>query len=258
MTLLIGAAFLFFNLTILLLLIILVNYFDSQRGSPLSKGQQILLFNTYNFHCANGNIHEHSLKLTATQLKLSIKTVRKYVNKLKDGKLLSPKKRIKTHHFKKFTEFQQNAILVHIQRFRNQNQLVTLSKLKASLAKEGIEIPLTTLFRFLKQNEKEPHAWKRRGQFFQKSKPDIHYKRYKYLKEIMDNRALPPDQQHDLVYLDESYCQAHHSLPKTWIPIKIQPSIDRLFMGGQKRYPPDLPAGAGERLVLLSAGINNS
>ena len=130
-----------------------------------------------------------------------------------------------------------------------------MRKLQKTLKGSGISISLYSLRDFLINNKKDPHKWKRRNtSFYTKQKPDIHVKRAHYLKEIFANRNLSENQKWDLVFLDESYCQAHHSLPKTWIPINFDPFDYLPKFGGSRKLPPDLPLGAGERVVILAAG----
>ena len=142
--------------------------------------------------------------------------------------------------------------------FRDRNELVTLNKLQTRLKENEINISKTTLWRFLQENPIEPYGWKNRNiQVFVKQKPQIQTKLHKYLRILFENRSKPIDQQYQEVYLDETYCDAHHTLSKTWIPLKFNPYIDLAQIGGQHKMPPDRPSGAGQRLVILAAGTRD-
>lgn len=117
------------------------------------------------------------------------------------------------------------------------NQLVTLRKLKLKLQSDcSIDISKSTLWKIVRAA----------GFTFRKTiggrniiceKPHLIAARSKYLRQIRERRR----QGYDIVYLDESWVNAHHTNAKEW------QSVD----GEQKRK---IPSSKGQRIILTHAG----
>ena len=57
----------------------------TQRGSPVRRGQQILIHRTYQSFRDQNIQHEQAIQATAAQLQFSDKTIRKYVKRVADS-----------------------------------------------------------------------------------------------------------------------------------------------------------------------------
>ncbi|XP_048488416.1 uncharacterized protein LOC125491173 [Plutella xylostella] len=60
---------------------------------------------------------------------------------------------------------------------------------------------------------------------------NIAAKRELYLRQIMENRSLPPELQKDVIYLDESYIHATYKLKKCWQSIDTHGVITDISKG---------------------------
>ena len=140
---------------------------------------------------------------------------------------------------KSFDDFDKDVIRREIIKMLEQNERVTLRKLKVWLKlKCAINFSKQTLwkivrlvgFTFRKTNS---------GRNIVCEKPHLVSLRSKYLRELRCRR----EEGYDIVYLDESWINAHHTFEKEW------QSVD----GTVKR---NIPSSKGQRLILAHAGSN--
>lgn len=134
-------------------------------------------------------------------------------------------------------DFDKGVIRREILKMFQYNELVTLRKLKSRLLSHcDIEISKTNLWKIVRGA----------GFTFRKTtggrnlvceKPNLVTSRSIYLRKI---RQLREDG-YDIVYLDESWINAHHTVDKEW------QSVDRV-----KRRT--IPSSKGQRLILAHAG----
>ena len=76
--------------------------------------------------------------------------------------------------------------------------------------------------------------------------PRIVLQRYKYLRRLRKNRK----EERPIVYLDETWVNAHDSLVKMWV--EDDPNVSGGTQGGIRK-----PSGKGNRLIILHAGSEN-
>ncbi len=100
-----------------ILLIILMYNFKRKQGSTLRTKEQTLLYTTYKSFIDNGYSKHGAIEATAGQLKISYKTISKYVDRIDQNILESPGKIRAREKFSKLTEFEHRAILTHMQFF---------------------------------------------------------------------------------------------------------------------------------------------
>lgn len=143
-------------------------------------------------------------------------------------------KETKTNHFKKLDSFDIDVIVRKMKLMLDQNEVVTLKKLKMHLLKDhDLNIKKTTLWKVIKA----------KGFSFKKTngnrkllceRADLQISRCAYLRKIYDIRGYL-----NVVYLDESYVNANQTYPKEW-----------MFTDYVCRK---IPTGKGQRLILLHA-----
>jgi transposase len=148
---------------------------------------------------------------------------------------------VKQGRKRKVDDFDKDVIRREILKMFAANQLVTLRKLKVKLQSEcDIEISKTALWKVVRGT----------GFTFRKSaggrnivceKPHLIAARSKYLRQIRERRM----EGYDIVYLDESWVNAHHTYEKEW------QSVDR----EQKRK---IPSSKGQRIILAHAGSSEN
>ena len=141
----------------------------------------------------------------------------------------------------KFDSFDKEIVRREIVRMLEKNILVTLRRLRLWLKdKCDLHISKATLWRSIR------HL----GFTFRKTsggknviceKPHLVAARSKYLREIKARR----EEGYDIVYLDESWVNAHHTFEKEW------QSKD----GTLKR---NIPSSKGQRMILVNAGSKES
>lgn len=137
--------------------------------------------------------------------------------------------------------FDRELIRREICRMFDLKETVTLRKLKIWLRKNnGIDVSKSTLWR----------AVRGAGFTFRKyaggrniicEKPHLVVMRSKYLREVREMRR----ENYDIVYLDETWINAHHTCEKEW------QSSD----GTIKRF---VPSGKGQRLIIAHAGSRHN
>ena len=122
-----------------------------------------------------------------------------------------------------------------IDMFDNQD-LVSLRKLKARLAERGINLGKTTIWKIVKS---KGFTFKTLDSNRDASlnKPHLVAMRGRFLRKIKEKR----EEGLDVVYLDESYVNANHTMKKQWC------SNDGL-------HKIEVPSGKGERIIIANAG----
>jgi transposase len=150
------------------------------------------------------------------------------------------KPHLKRGRREKVDNFDRNVIKRELLNIIEKKEYVTLRKLKVWLSENNnIDISKQTLWKIVRQI----------GFTFQKGKsgknvlcekPHLLHLRNKYLREIREKRKLD----YDIVYLDETWVNAHHTKDKEW----------QLRDGCCKRQ---IPSSKGQRIVVAHAGSAN-
>lgn len=138
---------------------------------------------------------------------------------------------------KMLDNFDRELIRKEICTMLNMNETVTLRKLKVSLKKNNsIEMSKSTLWRNVRAAGFTFRKYSN-GRKFICEKPHIVAMRSKYLREVKEVRK----QGYDIVYLDETWINAHHTNQREW-----QSSDGKI-----KRL---IPSSKGQRLIIAHAG----
>ena len=169
------------------------------------------------------------LERASTLTGLSLTNIRKWVTE--DETVIERK--IKPS---KLDSFEVDLIIRKVKEMFDSQQVITVRKLKKSLEEEcHIVVGKTTLWRILKS----------KGFRFRKTngnrrilleRNDLQKKRIEFLRKVKEAR----ESNTNLVYLDETWINCHHTYPKEWM------SED----GTTARL---IPTGRGQRLILLHA-----
>ncbi len=171
------------------------------------------------------------LKRASTLTGLSLSNIREWTNNLVTDEIVD-RRRIKGG---KLDNFDLDLVIRAVKEMLENQQVVTLRKLKRELETEKqITVSKITLcrilkskgFRFKRTNENRK-ALTERG--------DLIAARIKYLREIKDAKETM-----NVVYLDESWVNCHHTYPKEWI-------------SEDKSVARRIPTGRGQRLIILHA-----
>jgi transposase len=137
----------------------------------------------------------------------------------------------------KIDSFDKDVIKRNILKMLKENEIVTLRKLNIRLQSEcDIFLSKTTLWKIIRQVS---FTFRKSagGRNIVCEKPHLITARSKYLRQIRERRM----QGYDIVYLDESWVNAHHTYEKEW------QSCDR-----EKRRT--IPSSKGQRIILAHAG----
>lgn len=148
---------------------------------------------------------------------------------------------VKQGRKRKIDDFDVDVIRREILKMFSANELVSLRKLKLKLQSNcNIDISKSTLWKHVRAA----------GFTFRKTvggkniiceKPHLIAARSKYLRQIRERRR----QGYDIVYLDESWVNAHHTYAKEWQSVN----------GEQKR---NIPSSKGQRIILTYAGSSDN
>ena len=181
----------------------------------------------------------HSLsspqKRTRDVLGISRRSLVRCLKEAGDATVTSRDERRGRHE--KFDDFDKDVVRREIVNMFSANKLVTLRKLKKWLQEHNdIHISKTALWKIVRSV----------GFTFRKStsgrnvlceKPDLVSARSRYLREVRERRQ----EGYDIVYLDESWVNAHHTNQKEW------QSTD----GVERRR---VPSSKGQRIIMAHAG----
>ena len=183
-------------------------------------------------------------------LKIPHSTVKTIVNKSKSENLniqsnVGKKKGRKS----KYDEFDESLIRRTIHEFYRQNKFVSLSVLESALKDRGISIPKTTLSSKLKKLGFK--HYKRNGRRFIKEQNEILASRNFYLRKIRKYRQ----EGREIVYLDETWINVNHACEGVWSENKK--GILSALAPSCTECGRNIPAGKGERFIVLDAGSAN-
>ena len=128
------------------------------------------------------------------------------------------------------------------------NEPPTLKKIHAAVRADSTlpNLCLGTVHKILKELGFVYTKAKRNSNLIER--PDIIEWRHRYLRKIRKHRA----DNRNLVYTDETWCNAGHTMPKKWKDTTIASRKDAFLKGlttGLKE-----PSGKGERLIVTHAG----
>lgn len=133
--------------------------------------------------------------------------------------------------------FDRDVIRREICRMFDSKETVTLRKLKIRLRiHNAIDVSKSTLWRTVRSIGFTFRKYAN-GRNVICEKPHLVRLRSKYLREVREMR----NQGYDIVYVDETWINAHHTNEKEW----------QLSDGTIKRY---VPSGKGQRLIMAHAG----
>ena len=153
---------------------------------------------------------------------------------------------------RKFDEFTHCAIRQKVHRdFFALNKPPTLRKLHSAI-KEDNTIPnmsLSTLHRVMKRIGMAYNTRKRNSILLER--PDITEWRHRYLRAIRKHRR----EGRNIVYSDETWCNAGHTKKKVWIDTTVKTSR-QAFLGGLSTGLKE-PSGKGTRLIITHAGTKD-
>ena len=213
-------------------------------ATNISRDRKEDVLNLYNFfetEKKHGKLRirlERCLDRTAKALKLSRRTVRYIVQNegsLNGKNLTQPNSKCGPGRKPKLDNFDKQTIRTRIQQFFHDKKLLSIKQLKHSLQDTftiSTGLLCKTLFELGYKFKKTADNKKCLAESW-----DIIAQRCQFLREIRQYR----DQGREIVYLDETWVNAHHGRSSQWFDEK----------GASSRVP---PAGKGQRLIILHAG----
>ena len=137
-------------------------------------------------------------------------------------------------------EFTKSAIRERIRSFFLRKELPTVGKLLDDCRENIDDFPplsVTSLWRLLKKMGFRYTKRTNKRQLYERH--DVIAARAEYLRAIREYRRAG----RSIVYLDETWCNQHHTVAKAW-------------QDGESA-PKDAPSGKGKRLIILHAGSAN-
>ena len=152
----------------------------------------------------------------------------------------NPSKREKSGRKEKIDNFDKDVIQREIIKSFQEQECITLKRLKRRLRdKNDIHVSKSTLWRIMRKTgfRFRKHS---SGKNVVCEKQHLVAARSKYLRQVREKRS----QGYDIVYLDETWVNAHHTYDREW------QSAD----GVHKR---EIPASKGHRIILAHAGSRN-
>ncbi|CAG9134081.1 unnamed protein product [Plutella xylostella] len=164
----------------------------------------------------------------------SINTVRRIAKEgsINQGKFSTPAKQREGRPKKELDDFDKCVIRQKIQQFYTvKKEVPTIAKLLALLKEDiGYNGSREHLRRLLKDIGFQYKKCRSNRQVLMETS-NIAAKRELYLRQIIENRSLPPELQKDIIYLDESYIHATYKFKKCWQSIDTHGVITDISKG---------------------------
>ena len=196
------------------------------RGKPVTSAERKIMQNVFSYFKANNAIDTEGslIQKTAEATRYPFATVRRVLEEASQGKFghFIPMSGMKCPNRKealsKIDNFNLRAIRRVIHSFYSRNESPTVAKILKKKLKEDFNFPYeaTTLSITIKELS---FCYKRRSREY------VIYERgyliewkENFLRRIKEIRETEPD--HEIVYTDETWLNAHHRVKKEWVDVK--------------------------------------